>query len=132
MFLTWCIIKPESFFLLSSDYCYAPTTCKDKGYCKMDGYCDCVTNYYGTDCSSRCFHIINNDWTEVLKCISSSLLSLEYCNALTTCQGKGDCKLTGHCDCDTYYYGSDCSSKCFCIFVWFNLILKCMSFLFYH
>ena len=48
-------------------------------------------------------------------------LSLEYCSASTTCTNKGDCKTDGTCDCDTNYYGNDCSSRPLLIFILYSM-----------
>ena len=39
-------------------------------------------------------------------------LFLDFCDATTTCSGHGSCNPdNGTCDCDDFYYESDCSSK---------------------
>ena len=59
-----------------------------------------------------------SNMTSVLKVV----FLLEYCNAATTCKGKGDCKSDGTCQCDKYYYGSSCYSK---LLVIFNICKLC-------
>ena len=57
------------------------------------------------------------DLIYIVECITSSLLSLEYCRASSTCKGNGVCNSDGTCSCYPGYSGSDCSSKTFLILI---------------
>ena len=49
------------------------------------------------------------DLIYIVECITSSLLSLEYCRASSTCSGNGVCKSDGSCQCNSGFSGSTCS-----------------------
>ena len=55
----------------------------------------------------RKIEYILNTW---IKTFDYSFL-IVACEATTNCSGHGTCRLDGTCECDSQFFGADCSSK---------------------
>ena len=52
-------------------------------------------------------------WTWIISCFFCPLLFPEFCLASSTCNDNGVCKADGTCQCNSGYFGNDCSSRPF-------------------
>lgn len=84
------------------------------GTCQYDGSCECVTGWYGEDCSEQCkcsmFPGINSP-------VNTTLLQTVYSTSGVPIQAYGNCLRDGSCSCypdddNVMWAGPDCYTKC--------------------
>ena len=54
------------------------------------------------------FEYILNTWIKTFDYFSYLIVA---CEAATNCSGHGTCRLDGTCECDSQFFGADCTSK---------------------
>ena len=123
IFIVFFVLPLYSFLYTLIVSCNTTTECSDHGTCGDDGKCVCNDDYYGSDCSSKfSFFVVllikyNFENMILLHSVFYSMSQHLFffhpvaCEAATNCNGHGTCRGNGTCECDSHFFGADCTSE---------------------